>query len=126
MAGVLHLADQIVLVSSPPVDGARSASATLDWLQAHGYGDLVRYGVVVLSVVRPRSKSTVDLGRLEQHSATRCRAVVRIPYDAHLEEGAEVDLSRLSRATAEAYLGFAAEVGDGFTWPRRAAEAHGA
>jgi MinD-like ATPase involved in chromosome partitioning or flagellar assembly len=103
------------------VDGARSASATLDWLQAHGYGDLVRDGVVVLAVVRPRSKSTVDLGRLEQHFATRCRAVVRVPYDAHLEEGAEVELNQLSKATADAYLALAAEVGDGFSWPNRAA-----
>ena len=123
MAGVLGLADQIVLVSSPSVDGARSASATLDWLQAHGHGDLVRDAVVVLSVIRPRSKSTVDLGRLEQHFATRCRAVVRIPYDAHLEEGAEVDLAQLSKATADAYLALAAEVGDGFSWPRRSAVA---
>jgi MinD-like ATPase involved in chromosome partitioning or flagellar assembly len=115
MAGVLRLADQIVLVSSPSVDGARSASATLDWLQAHGYGDLVRDGVVVLAMVRPRSKSTVDLGRLEQHFATRCRAVVRVPYDAHLEEGAEVELDQLSKATADAYLALAAEVGDGFS-----------
>ena len=121
MAGVLRLADQIVLVSSPSVDGARSASATLDWLQAHGYGDLVRDGVVVLAVVRPRSKSTIDLGRLEQHFATRCRAVVRVPYDAHLEEGAEVELDQLSKATADAYLALAAEVGDGFSWPHRAA-----
>ncbi|HYB86850.1 MAG TPA: AAA family ATPase [Streptosporangiaceae bacterium] len=123
MAGVLRLADQIVLVSSPSVDGARSASATLDWLQAHGYGDLVRDAVVVLSVIRPRRKSTVDLGRLEQHFATRCRAVVRIPYDAHLEEGAEVDLTQLSRATADAYLALAAEVGDGFSWPHQPAAA---
>jgi MinD-like ATPase involved in chromosome partitioning or flagellar assembly len=121
MAGVLRLADQIVLVSSPSVDGARSASATLDWLQAHGYGDLVRDGVVVLAVVRPRSKSSIDLGRLEQHFATRCRAVVRVPYDAHLEEGAEVELDQLSKATADAYLALAAEVGDGFSWPHRAA-----
>jgi MinD-like ATPase involved in chromosome partitioning or flagellar assembly len=125
MAGVLRLADQIVLVSSPSVDGARSASATLDWLQAHGYGDLVRDAVVVLSVIRPRSKSTVDLGRLEQHFASRCRAVVRIPYDAHLEEGAEVDLAQLSKATADAYLALAAEVGDGFSWPHRAPAAAG-
>jgi MinD-like ATPase involved in chromosome partitioning or flagellar assembly len=118
MAGVLHLADQIVLVSSPSVDGARSASATLDWLAAHQYGDLVRGAVVVLSAIRPRSKSAVDLARLEQHFAARCRAVVRIPYDAHLEEGAEVDLALLSRATADAYLVLAAEVGDGFSWPR--------
>ena len=48
MSGVLRLADQIILVSSPSVDGARSASATLDWLEAHDCGDLVRNGVVVL------------------------------------------------------------------------------
>jgi MinD-like ATPase involved in chromosome partitioning or flagellar assembly len=125
MAAVLRLADQIVLVSSPSVDGARSASATLDWLQAHGYSDLVTDAVVVLSVIRPRSKSAVDLGRLEQHFATRCRAVVRIPYDAHLEEGAEVDLGLLSKATADAYLALAAEVGDGFSWPHRAPAAAG-
>jgi MinD-like ATPase involved in chromosome partitioning or flagellar assembly len=119
MAGVLHLADQIVLVSSPSVDGARSASATLDWLAAHRYGDLVRGAVVVLSAIRPRSKSTVDLGGLEQHFAARCRAVVRVPYDAHLEEGAEIDLDQLSRATTDAYLVLAAAVGDGFAWSRR-------
>jgi MinD-like ATPase involved in chromosome partitioning or flagellar assembly len=119
MAGVLRLSDQIVLVSSPSVDGARSASATLDWLAAHQYGGLARGAVVVLSTVRPRSKSAVDLGRLEQHFAARCRAVVRVPYDAHLEEGAEVDLAQLSRATADAYLVLAAEVGDGFAWPRQ-------
>jgi MinD-like ATPase involved in chromosome partitioning or flagellar assembly len=119
MSGILELADHIVLVSSPSVDGARSASATLDWLEAHDYGDLVRNGVVVLSTIRPRSKSTVDLDRLEQHFAARCRAVVRIPYDAHLEEGAEVELELLSSETAEAYLQLAALVGDGFAVPRR-------
>ena len=119
MSGILELADHIVLVSSPSVDGARSASATLDWLEAHDYADLVRNGVVVLSTIRPRSKSTVDLDRLEQHFAARCRAVVRIPYDAHLEEGAEVELELLSSETAEAYLQLAALVGDGFAVPRR-------
>jgi MinD-like ATPase involved in chromosome partitioning or flagellar assembly len=119
MAGILELADQIVLVSSPSVDGARSASATLDWLEAHDYGDLVRNGVVVLSTIRPRSKSTVDLDRLEQHFAARCRAVVRIPYDPHLEEGAEVELELLNSETADAYLNLAAIVGDGFAVPRR-------
>jgi MinD-like ATPase involved in chromosome partitioning or flagellar assembly len=119
MSGVLRLADQIVLVSSPSVDGARSASATLDWLEAHNCGDLVRNGVVVLSAIRPRSKSTVDLDRLEHHFAVRCRAVTRIPYDPHLEEGAEVELELLNTETAEAYLTLAAIVGDGLAWPRR-------
>jgi MinD-like ATPase involved in chromosome partitioning or flagellar assembly len=120
MTGVLRLTDQIVLISSPSVDGARSASATLDWLAAHEYSDLVQGAVVVLSIVRPGSRSTVDLDRLEQHFAARCRAVTRIPYDAHLEEGAEVELDQLSRATAEAYLALAAIVGDGLAWPKKA------
>jgi MinD-like ATPase involved in chromosome partitioning or flagellar assembly len=119
MSGVLQLADQIVVVSSPSVDGARSASATLDWLEAHNCGDLVRNGVVVVSAIRPKSKSTVDLDRLEHHFAARCRAVVRIPYDPHLEEGAEVELDLLASQTADAYLALGALVGDLLAWPRR-------
>jgi MinD-like ATPase involved in chromosome partitioning or flagellar assembly len=119
MSGVLRLADQVILVSSPSVDGARSASATLDWLEAHNCADLVRNGVVVLSAIRPKSKSTVDLDRLEHHFASRCRAVARIPYDPHLEEGAEIELELLASDTAEAYLALAATVGDGLAWPRR-------
>jgi MinD-like ATPase involved in chromosome partitioning or flagellar assembly len=121
MAGVLRLADQIVLVSTPSVDGARSASATLDWLAAHGFGGLARDAVVVLSAVRPRGRSTVDLARLEEHFAARCRAVTRVPYDPHLEEGAELELDQLQRATMDAYLMLAAVVGDGFARPRMAA-----
>jgi MinD-like ATPase involved in chromosome partitioning or flagellar assembly len=113
MSGVLQLADQIILVSSPSVDGARSASATLDWLEAHNCADLVQNGVVVLSAIRPKSRSTVDLDRLEHHFASRCRAVARIPYDPHLEEGAEIELELLGSDTAEAYLALAAVVGDG-------------
>ncbi|GAA0397630.1 hypothetical protein GCM10009530_56600 [Microbispora corallina] len=122
MSGVLGMADQIVLVSSPSVDGARAASATLDWLEAHHYGDLVRAATVVLCSVRPRSKSTVDLDRLEAHFAARCRAVVRVPYDPHLEEGAEIDLDRLQEATRDAYLRLAASVGDAFAGPQALTE----
>ena len=118
MAGVLALADQLVLVSSPSVDGARSASATLDWLEAHDHGHLVRSGVVVLSMVRHRTRSQVDLDKLQAHFESRCRAVVRIPYDDHLEEGAEVELEALAPGTREAYLKLAAVVGDGLSQPR--------
>ncbi|MFI6602951.1 AAA family ATPase [Nonomuraea sp. NPDC050536] len=114
MGGVLGLADQIVLVSSASVDGARAASATLDWLEAHHYGDLVQDATVVLCSVRPRSKSAVDIKKLEAHFAARCRAVIRVPYDPHLEEGAEIDLDRLQEATRDAYLQLAACVGDAF------------
>jgi MinD-like ATPase involved in chromosome partitioning or flagellar assembly len=113
MKGVLDVADSLVVVSSGSVDGARSASATLDWLDAHGYRDLVSRSVAVINSVRPRAGS-VDLDKLAQHFGARCRAVCRIPFDPHLEEGAEIELDRLSADTRLALLELAATVADGF------------
>lgn len=113
MKGVLDLADSLVIVSSGSVDGARSASATLDWLDVHGYRDLVSRSVAVINSVRPKSGS-VDLDRLAQHFGARCRAVCRIPFDPHLEEGAEIELDRLSPETRLALLKLAATVADVF------------
>jgi MinD-like ATPase involved in chromosome partitioning or flagellar assembly len=114
MYGVLGMADQLVIVSSGSIDGARSASATLDWLDAHGNGDLVRNAVVVINTVHRRGGSGVDLERVAEHFAGRCRAVVRVPFDGHLEEGAEIDLDRLEPGTRTALLELAAAVADGF------------
>jgi MinD-like ATPase involved in chromosome partitioning or flagellar assembly len=113
MKGVLDIADALVVVSSGSVDGARSASATLDWLDVHGYRDLVSRSVAVINSVRPRAGS-VDLDKLAQHFGARCRAVCRIPFDPHLEEGAEIELDRLSGETRLALLELAATVADGF------------
>ncbi len=113
MKGVLDMADSLVVVSSGSVDGARSASATLDWLDVHGYGDLVARSVAVINSVRPRAGS-VDLDKLAQHFGARCRAVCRIPFDPHLEEGAEIELDRLAPATRLALLELAATVADAF------------
>jgi MinD-like ATPase involved in chromosome partitioning or flagellar assembly len=113
MAGVLDLADSLVIVSSGSVDGANSASATIDWLEAHGYRDLIRRSVAVINSVRPRA-GKVDIDKLSQHFASRCRAVVRIPFDPHLEEGAEIELDRLSPDTRLALLELAATVADDF------------
>ncbi|WP_085910721.1 MULTISPECIES: MinD/ParA family ATP-binding protein [Pseudonocardia] len=114
MYGVLGMADQLVIVSSGSIDGARSASATLDWLDAHGYGSLVRNAVVVINSVYRRAGGGVDLDRVAEHFAGRCRAVVRVPFDPHLEEGAEIDLDRLEEPTRTALLELAAAVADGF------------
>ncbi|WP_346270968.1 AAA family ATPase [Pseudonocardia sp.] len=113
MYGVLGVADQLIIVSSGSIDGARSASATMDWLDAHGHQDLVRNAVAVINCVH-RSAGGVDLQRVAEHFSGRCRAVVQIPFDAHLEEGAEVDLERLDQATQIALLELAASVADGF------------
>ncbi|WP_406688542.1 MinD/ParA family protein [Saccharopolyspora sp. ID03-671] len=113
MKGVLDVADSLVIVSSSSLDGARSASATLDWLDAHGYGDLVSRSVAVINSVRPAS-GKVDVDKLGAHFAARCRAVSRIPFDAHLEEGAEVELDQLAAPTRMALLDLAAMVADDF------------
>lgn len=113
MNGVLQLANALVLVSSPAVDGARSAAATLDWLELHGYGHLVERTVVVISSVRPGS-SAVDMNLLQQHFLERCRAVHVIPFDEHLAEGAVVDLDLLRPQTRNAFVELAAMVADDF------------
>lgn len=113
MVGVLGLADSLIVVSSPSLDGARSASATLDWLEHHGYHSLVRTSVAVISTVHPNG-GNVDVGKLEDHFGARCRAVVRVPFDPHLEEGGVIELAQLERATYDAYLQLAAAVGGGF------------
>jgi MinD-like ATPase involved in chromosome partitioning or flagellar assembly len=117
MKGVLDLADSLIIVSSSSIDGARSASATLDWLDAHGYGDLVTRSVAVINSVRPAS-GKVDVDKLAAHFGARCRAVSKIPFDPHLEEGAEVELDRLEAPTRMALLELAAIVADDFPHAR--------
>ncbi|MEV4148499.1 AAA family ATPase [Amycolatopsis sp. NPDC049691] len=116
MKGVLDVADALVVVSSGSVDGARSASATLDWLEAHGYGELVKRSVAVINSVRPKGGS-VDLDKLSAHFGAKVRAVCKIPFDPHLEEGAEIELDRLTGDTRLALLDLAATVADGFATP---------
>jgi len=113
MKGVLDMAGSLVIVSSGSIDGARSASATLDWLEAHGYGELVSRSVSVINSVRPTS-GKVDLDRVALHFAARCRSVCRMPFDEHLEEGGEIDLDQLGQRARLAALELAATVADDF------------
>jgi MinD-like ATPase involved in chromosome partitioning or flagellar assembly len=52
------------------------------------------------------------------HFSRRCRAVRLIPFDPHLEEGAEISLGLLRRGTREALTELAAVVADGFPGER--------
>lgn len=113
MTGVLDLAHAIVVVSSPALDAARSASATLDWLMNHGYAGLVRESHLVLSAARP-GETAVRMDKVYQHFESRCRSVHLIPFDSHLAEGAEVDMELLKPATVQAYIELAGAVADKF------------
>ncbi|WP_228980035.1 SCO5717 family growth-regulating ATPase [Streptomyces sp. DH12] len=121
MRGVLDLADQLIIISTPSVDGASSASTTLDWLSAHGYADLVQRSLTVISGVRETGKM-IKVEDIVQHFETRCRGVVVVPFDEHLAAGAEVDLDMMRPKTREAYFHLAALVAEDFT---RAQQAQG-
>ena len=119
--GILDAADQIVVVIAPSLDSARAASSTLDWLEANGYEDLVPGAVGVINGMRA-TKGLVDINRVEEHFAGRCRTTVRVPWDAHLETGAEAAVEELAPETRQAHLELAAAIAAGFneTSERRA------
>ncbi|MFF2010876.1 SCO5717 family growth-regulating ATPase [Streptomyces sp. NPDC058195] len=113
MRGVLDLADQLIIISTPSVDGASSASTTLDWLSAHGYAELVQRSLTVISGVRETGKM-IKVDDIVQHFETRCRGVVVVPFDEHLAAGAEVDLDMMRPKTREAYFHLSALVAEDF------------
>jgi MinD-like ATPase involved in chromosome partitioning or flagellar assembly len=115
MEGTLALADSLVVVGAPTVDGASRASKTLDWLMAHGHAMLAAEAVVVLSC--DRGSDQVDRERIREHFGSRCRGVVEIPHDEHLAAGGRVDVSRLRRPTRDAFLQLGALIADRFGVP---------
>jgi len=118
MAGVLHEADMVIVVASPAVDSARSAWATLRWLERNGYSRLVPGATVVFSASRP-GELGLDMDQLARQFLPRVRALHVVPFDDHLAEGAEVNIELLSRQTRHAFLGLGASVADGFSTIRR-------
>nr|WP_079195075.1 SCO5717 family growth-regulating ATPase [Streptomyces sp. CB02400] len=121
MRGVLDLADQLIIISTPSVDGASSASTTLDWLSAHGYADLVSRSLTVISGVRETGKM-IKVDDIVAHFRTRCRGVLVVPFDEHLAAGAEVDLDMMRPKVREAYFNLAALVAEDFV---RHQQSHG-
>ena len=112
MEGTLKLADSLIVVGAPTVDGAGRASKTLDWLLAHGHSALATEAVVVLSC--DRTSVEVDRDRIRKHFTERSRAVVEIPPDPHLATGGRVELAHLRPTTRDAAYELAALMADRF------------
>lgn len=112
MRPTLQRASGLVVVSGGSVDEARLASETLTWLEANGYGDLVRNSVVALNTAT-QATQLVKLDEIEQHFKSRVRAVVRIPYDRALAAGSVIRFKDLDKNTQAAARELAALVVDG-------------
>jgi MinD-like ATPase involved in chromosome partitioning or flagellar assembly len=104
--GVLNAASALVVVASPAIDSARSALATLDWLEHHGFGYLAAHASVVVN--SPWAGDTsVNVSQLTRYFNGRVQNVVVVPHDDHLAEGGEIQLDRLNRKTRSAYAALA-------------------
>jgi MinD-like ATPase involved in chromosome partitioning or flagellar assembly len=120
MEATLELADSLVVVAGLSVDEARLASETLTWLETNGYADRVRNAVVVLNNARPGAP-LVRESELEAHFRTRVRAVIRMPYDAHVASGSAITFRDLQPGTRQAARELAAAVVEGLRTPVAAA-----
>lgn len=109
MRPTLQRASSVVIVSGGSVDEARLASETLTWLEANGYGELVRNSVVALNTAT-QATLLVKLDEIEQHFKTRVRSVIRIPYDPALAAGSVIKFNELKKQTRDAARDLAAEV----------------
>ncbi|TFC21400.1 MinD/ParA family protein [Cryobacterium glucosi] len=112
MRATLQRADSIVVVSGGSVDEARLASETLTWLDANGYGDLVRNSIVALNTAT-QGTNLVKLEEIESHFRSRVREIVRIPYDPQLAAGSVISWENLKPITRLAARTLAALVVEG-------------
>jgi MinD-like ATPase involved in chromosome partitioning or flagellar assembly len=109
MRPTLQRANALVIVSGGSVDEARLASETLTWLEANGYGELVRNSVVALNTAT-QATQLVKIDEIEQHFQTRVRSVIRIPYDPALAAGSVIKFNELKKLTRDAARDLASEV----------------
>jgi MinD-like ATPase involved in chromosome partitioning or flagellar assembly len=103
--------DQLVITMSARNDSAETAARLLDHLEQTGRRELVRRAVTVMTM--PPHRGDVDPHALEEHFDMRCRAVLRVPYDRHLDTGSPVDYAQLSSDSRRAWLRVAAVVAEG-------------
>jgi MinD-like ATPase involved in chromosome partitioning or flagellar assembly len=109
--GLLKLAGQLVVVAAPSIDSGRVANFTLDFVERR-HPEKAANAVVVIN--NCRNDGLVDVGAMKRHFGRRARAVITIPYDRHLANGATPNWDLLKPTTRDAYLEAAAAVSDGF------------
>jgi hypothetical protein len=82
---LLKVADQLVIVVPASAEAAGALADTREWLDAHGFGELVAHSVTLINGVSRRSLADVEAA--ESVARGRCRAIVRVPWDEMLPVG---------------------------------------
>ncbi|NUT69566.1 MinD/ParA family protein [Pseudarthrobacter sp. C4D7] len=113
MSGILQSADNLVIAAGYAVSGAKRARSTLHWLASHGYEDLARNAIVVITD-KDEVSSRVDKDAIEEHLAGICRELIAVPHDRGVADGDLVTLDVLKPETRRAYKEIAAAIVDGY------------
>lgn len=113
MSGILQSADNLVIAAGYAVSGAKRARSTLHWLASHGYEDLARNAIVVITD-KDEVSSRVDKEAIEEHLAGICRQLIAVPHDRGMADGDLVTLDLLKPETRRAYKEIAAAIVDGY------------
>ncbi|MFD0045367.1 MinD/ParA family protein [Pseudarthrobacter scleromae] len=113
MSGILQSADNLVIAAGYAVSGAKRARSTLQWLASHGYEDLARNAIVVITD-KDEVSSRVDKDAIEDHLAGICRELIAVPHDRGVADGDLVTLDVLKPETRRAYKEIAAAIVDGY------------
>ncbi|MET4589322.1 MinD/ParA family protein [Arthrobacter sp. 754] len=113
MSGILQSADNLVIAAGYAVSGAKRARSTLHWLASHGYEDLARNAIVVITD-KDEVSSRVDKDAIEEHLAGICRQLIAVPHDRGVADGDLVTLDVLRPETRRAYKEIAAAIVDGY------------
>lgn len=113
MSGILQSADNLVIAAGYAVSGAKRARSTLQWLAGHGYEDLARNAIVVITD-KDEVSSRVDKDAIEEHLAGICRKLIAVPHDRGVADGDLVTLDVLKPETRRAYKEIAAAIVDGY------------
>ena len=101
--------DSLVVVASQDPPGLNGAWATVAWLHAHGFSRLLPRTVVALNAIS-KGKPLVDINAAETQFREQIQNVVRVPYDVHLAEGADIAFQELKPRTRKALMNLAAAV----------------
>ena len=109
----LAAADQLVIVSTIREDTAASAAWLVDGLRSRLYEEKVEQAVTLLSSPAAEPPDPQLQRRLHTHFGQLTRAVLDVPYDPALVDGAPISVDRLRPATREAWLHATAVIADG-------------
>jgi MinD-like ATPase involved in chromosome partitioning or flagellar assembly len=108
--------DQLVITVPARNDSAETAARMLDHLDLTDRRELVRRAIVVVTETPQRigaNRARTELRLIEAHFQARCRAVLRVPYDRHLDSGAQIQYQAIGAATRRSWLRVAVAVRTG-------------